>query len=114
MIRYLPILMVALGLLLVSTSFAAAQTDATLDAGNHEICLDPSVTSQAQLGEEKLGRCWKQAGLGILTYGCKVHAALPEAPCAVEQPHAPSWSPLTDPVSYEGPSPPLVLPPPRA
>lgn len=114
MIRFLPIVMVALGLLLVSTSFAAAQTGAAHEANTQEICLEPASASAFRLEDEKLGRCWKQIGLGILVHGCKLQVALPAEPCPMRQPPAPGWAPLIDPVVYEGPSPPLDIPPPRA
>lgn len=112
MIRYLPILMVALGLLLVSTSFAHAQTDAGGQADAGAICLVSET--HADLDDHKLGRCWKQMGLGILIAGCKVHAELPRDDFAVQPRPAPCWPPLTEPVLIDGPAPPLDIPPPKA
>lgn len=111
MIRYLPILMVALGLLLVSTSFAAAQTSDPLRPAAQEVC-DAAIELEAD--GQKLGRCWKQIGLGILINGCKVHAALVQDEDTERPLPSPCWPSLADPVGYEGPSPPLDLPPPKA
>jgi hypothetical protein len=112
--RYLPILLVALGLLLVSTSFAAAQTGAKIETTNGQVCLDASTTFSPQSEGGKIHRCWKQLGLGILVNGCKTHIALPETAVAIGERPAPCWLFQTNPVPYEGPSPPLDLPPPKA
>jgi hypothetical protein len=53
-------------------------------------------------------------GLGILVNGCKTHIALPETAVAIGERPAPCWLFQTNPVPYEGPSPPLDLPPPKA
>lgn len=113
MIRYLPILMVALGLLLVSTSFAHAQSSVRAPVDAAAVCR-VTADSQAAADSPKLGRCWKQMGLGILVAGCKVHAQLPHDEFSVAQRPEPCWPPLTDPVLLDGPVPLLDIPPPRA
>lgn len=112
MIRYLPILMVALGLLLVSTSFARAQTDAGVRTEPGAICLVSET--QTDLDGHELGRCWKKIGLGILVAGCKMHAELPRDDFAVRPRPAPCWPPLVEPMLIDGPAPPLDIPPPKA
>lgn len=114
MTRYLPILMVALGLFLVSTSFAAARADRAAPSEPGAICLDISAGTQPDADGQKLGRCWKQIGLGFLIAGCTVHAELPPAEPVLEPQPAPCRPPLTDPVLLDGPPPSLDIPPSRA
>lgn len=112
MIRYLPIVMVALGLLLVSTSFAAAQSDVGQPADPAAVCLD--LAAHADSDGHEPGRCWKEIGLGILIAGCTVHAELPREDFTLAPRPAPCWPPLADPVPLDDPAPPLDIPPPRA
>ncbi|AEQ50436.1 hypothetical protein SAMN05428936_101325 [Pelagibacterium halotolerans] len=115
MTRYLPILMLAFGLLLVSASFASARAPETLPADVDSFCLEASAkVAFGSEAPEKLGRCWKQMGLGILVPGCQVHAHL----ARVEQPPKPDtqacWPTPRDIVVDDGPPPLLDIPPPRA
>lgn len=117
MTRFLPIAMLALGLVLLSTSFASAQTVdqhasdlatvCTLDmAGTAETAMEPPA--------EALGRCWKKLGVSMIVPGCTVHAQMPAA-CTVEPPRTkPAWESAAPLIVLEGIAPPLALPPPRA
>src|SRR5690606_32772307 len=109
-----PILMVALGLFLVSTSFAAARADNAARPDPGAICLDIATEAEVEADGHRLGRCWKQMGPGILVAGCTVHAELPHTESVVEPQPAPCRPPMTDPVLLDGPPPSLDIPPPRA
>ncbi|WP_421952874.1 hypothetical protein [Pelagibacterium sp.] len=115
MIRYLPILMLAFGLLLVSASFASARTPDDRPAEQNAFCYDASAEVAIGLDvAEKLGRCWKKMGLGILVSGCQFHADLVH----LEQPPKPDahscWPVPIDLAIDDGPPPLLDIPPPRA
>ena len=115
MTRYLPILMLAFGLLLVSASFASARAPETLPVGVDALCLDASAkVAFDSEAPEKLGRCWKQMGLGILVPGCQLHADL----ARVEQPPKPDahncWPAPMELVIDDDPPQLLDIPPPRA
>ncbi|MAN78743.1 MAG: hypothetical protein CML24_16540 [Rhizobiales bacterium] len=115
MIRYLPILMLAFGLLLLSASFASAQTPGESFSKQNNFCADASARIDAGLAPTaKLGRCWKQMGLGILVPGCQLHAQLVSVP----QPPIPdadrSWPAPMDLMAEDGPPPLLEIPPPQA
>jgi hypothetical protein len=115
MIRYLPILMLAFGLLLVSASFASARTPDAPRPDHAAVCVDVSAQSASLSAEPaKLGRCWKQMGLGILIPGCQVHAEL----ARIDQPAIPDgdtfWPVPLNLMGNDGPPARLDIPPPRA
>ncbi|SDG91546.1 hypothetical protein [Pelagibacterium luteolum] len=117
MTRILPIIMLTIGLVLLSSSFATAATTETHAMPLAQWCvLDDQPTDTASpldRPELMLGRCWKELALGMVVPGCKVHGQIPHA-CDIEpkQPQA-HWAiiePLIDRIGIE-PFP--VLPPPR-
>ncbi|WP_417579873.1 hypothetical protein [Pelagibacterium sp.] len=115
MIRYLPIIMLAFGLLLVSTSFASARTLDHLPVEQGQTCEVKGAKAEAGTSvPAKMTRCWKQFGLGILVPGCQFHAQL----VRIDQPPVPefssSWPLPLDPTVNEGVAPLLDIPPPRA
>lgn len=114
MTRYLPILMLALGLFLVSASFASVRAAEPMPAAIGfcaELSAEPATDREIP---EKLGRCWKKMGLGTLIPGCHGHADI----VRVEQPLVPDtlrcWPAPMDLVGDDGPPPLLDIPPPRA
>ena len=114
MIRYLPILMLVLGLLLVSTSFAAAQTGETMPGIEREMCVDIADNGAASLDEDWAERCWRQIGLGILVHSCQLVATLPDD-CEPLEPRFVRVGTPPDRFTFrEGDPPVLDVPPPRA
>ena len=114
MTRYLPILMLALGLFLVSASFASVRAAEPRPAATEfcaELSAQPAVDREIP---EELGRCWKKMGLGALIPGCHGPADI----VRVEQPFVPDthgcWPAPMDLVVDDGPPPLLDIPPPRA
>lgn len=111
MIRYIPILMVALGLLLLSTSFAAAKSSAVSTGIAEKVCLDISA---AMAEPDQAGRCWKQLGIGLLIPGCQAYANLTSDRVSSLPDAGVSWPSLANVAPREDRMPPLDLPPPRA
>jgi hypothetical protein len=115
MTRYLPFLMLAFGLLLLSATFASAQTPDEVRTDQASVCVDVSAQGvSSSVAPAKLGRCWKQMGLGIMVPGCQVHAAL----ALVDQPAMPGsgtyWPTPLNLIGCEDPPARLDIPPPRA
>lgn len=119
MTRILPIIMLTIGLVLLSSSFAtAATTEAGAEFSEQWCVLEDRATadiaSSFDRPEPKLGRCWKELALGIVVPGCKVHLQLPQAwAVAPEQPVAQRAS-MPPPMALTGIEPVLDLPPPKA
>ncbi|RDE08924.1 hypothetical protein [Pelagibacterium lacus] len=111
MIRYLPIVMLAFGLVLLSASFAAA---APAPAGVGAMCIDPTAADPFETGQ-KTSRCWKQLGSGLLVPGgCPVHATLVETEATARPDTGPGWPHLEPFPVGESQPPELDHPPPRA
>lgn len=117
MTRFLPIAMLALGLILVSTSFASAQAvdrHAPDLVQNCALDMAEATETVAEPPAEAFGRCWKKFGVNMAIPGCTVHAQLPST-CAIEPPRSgPNWEPTSVLIASEGLAPPLASPPPRA
>ena len=115
MLRYLPIFVIALGLVLVSTSLAGAQTG--LATSDDAICHEMEGGEQAESvgnGHAKSGRCWKSVGAGIVIPGCKVFAQTCAALAADFSADGSGWPPVVEPLVRPGLPPTLDLPPPKA
>lgn len=117
MTRYLPIAMLALGLVLLSTSFASAQALDRHVPDLAQACaldMDEAVETDIEPPAVSLGRCWKKFGVNMAIPGCTVYAQLP-ASCSIEPPEALlKWDLALFATSGQGLSPPLALPPPKA
>lgn len=111
MIRYIPILMVAFGLLLLSTSFAAANSPVVSTGVADEMCF---VISAGVSEPDQASKCWKQLGAGLLIPGCKAYAELPSDRVSSLTDAGVSWPSLANVAPREDRIPPLDLPPPRA
>lgn len=118
MTRILPIIMLTVGLVLLSSSFAAA---ATTDAGTQPLAQwcaledQPGETVAAiERPGSQLARCWKKLALGILVSGCDGHAQLARDLEVEPKPLRAYWA-MTQPlIDLVGVEPLLDLPPPRA
>lgn len=114
MTRYLPIAMLALGLVLLSTSFASARTMEQPAPTLVQVCVLDMAETTLDTPPDSLGRCWKVFGMNMAIPGCSVYAQLP-ANCAIEPPQPDSgWDAALPLLASDGLSPPLALPPPKA
>lgn len=111
MIRYLPIVMLAFGLVLLSASFAAA---APAPAGVGAMCVEATTADPFETGQTT-SRCWKQLGTGLLVPGgCPAHATLVETAATSRPDATPRWPQLEPFLCGESQPPELDHPPPRA
>lgn len=115
MFRYLPIVMLAFGLVLVSASFASAASLAAPASVDAQMCLAaPADPGTAQTGEPKAERCWKKIGLGLFIPGCEIYAQIPRSAAIDTATMVHGWPVVAALLIGEDAPPLLDFPPPRA
>lgn len=118
MTRFLPIVLLALGLFLAYTSFAAAQPVSGAPAGDGLVCVEhveaEASAAPAPKSGTKLSRCWKHLSKGLLVRACQIDPGLAVEAVMALAPDAPEPPRLLVIVERSAAPPMLDLPPPKA
>lgn len=118
MTRFLPIVLLALGLFLAFTSFAAAHPISGEPAGDGLVCVEQATgeahATLAPKSGTKLSRCWKHLSKGMLVRACQIDPGLAVETILAPPPETPE-PPRLLAINERSAAPPMLdLPPPKA
>ncbi|WP_404406228.1 hypothetical protein [Pelagibacterium halotolerans] len=100
MSRFLPIVLLATGLLLIFTSFASANPTANAGPVENAICEEVAADARVEPSTPK-AHCWKKIGLGKVLPSCPTeHAIVAAITLPVQAPRA---EPVFEPIARDVP-----------
>jgi hypothetical protein len=115
MIRLLPIVLLAVGIVFALASLARAESPYAVAAASGVVCLEAEGTEQAlPEPERKSFICWKKIKTGLVTLPCPPDPSLNAAPVAIAPPAAGYPRPVGRSHILSEVEPILITPPPRA